>query len=205
MSIGAGFIARPFLVKWSMIKIKHIVAYEQLTGKSFFALDDSDKDDVMAFAFIISEQRCELKIFKSLSKINDKWLKKAVEEINHDLRYINQFSHESEHESEENKDEQKPLISDIIGTLITGGVDAHWLMDSGMEVIGWIWKSHIEREKQLNIRLRHWVKILLTPNLTKEGRKMTEQEFLPFAWEETKLKADVTDKDLKIAKALFGH
>lgn len=203
MSTGAGFLPVPFWLK-AMIKIKHIVAFEQLTGKSFFALDDSNEDDVMAFAFIISEQRCEFKYFKSLSKTNNKWLKKAVEEINHDLRYINQFSHEKERESEEN--EEKPMIGDIIGALITDGVDARWLMDSGMEVLGWVWKAHIEKEKQLNMRLRHWVKILLTPNLTKEGRKMSEKEFMPFAWEEeVKEKEDVTDKDLKIAKALFGH
>ena len=187
-----------------MIKIKHIVAFEQLTEKSFFALDDSNEDDVMTFAYIISEQRCELKIFKSLSKDNDRWLKKAVEEINHDLRYINQFAHEKEREREEN--EEKPMIGDIIGALVIDGVDARWLMDSGMEVLGWVWKAHIEKEKQLNMRLRHWVKILLTPNLTKEGRKMSEKEFMPFAWEEeVKEKEDVTDKDLKIAKALFGH
>ena len=140
---GAGFLPVPFWLK-AMIKIKHIVAFEQLTGKSFFALDDSNEDDVMAFAYIISEQRSELKIFKSLSKINDKWLKKAVEEINHDLRYINQFAHEKEREREEN--EEKPMIGDIIGALVIDGVDARWLMDSGMEVLGWVWKAHIEKD-----------------------------------------------------------
>ena len=46
-----------------------------------------------------------------------------------------------------------------------------------------------------------WSYIGLSPYM-KEG--MTAEKFLPFDWEKKKKKEEVTDKDIAIAKALFG-
>jgi hypothetical protein len=85
--------------------------------------------------------------------------------------------------------------------LVISGADANYITESGLELLPWLCDSLATFRQRRMEDKRMWSYIGLSPYM-KEG--MTAEKFLPFDWEKKKKEEEVTDKDIAIAKALFG-
>jgi hypothetical protein len=181
-----------------MIKIKHIVTWEQLTKKPFDTLNLEDVDDLMTLLYVISEERYPYTIFKNVCK--DKFVNERVKEVERELKYVSQFYADGD---EKQKDEEHKPMTKIIGELIYSGVHPGWLMEQGIETLGWIQDSYNDHTKQQAEWQRFWTTLQLSPYIDEKNK---DKPLFEFDWEKNTRKKEnvITEEEAAIARCLFG-
>lgn len=181
-----------------MIKIKHIVTWEQLRKKPFGTLNLEDVDDLMTLLYVISEERYPYTIFKNVCK--DKFVNERVKEVERELKYVSQFYTDGDGEQ---KDEEHKPMTKIIGELIYSGVHPGWLMEQGIETLGWIQDSYNDHTKQQAEWQRFWTTLQLSPYIDEKNK---DKPLFEFDWEKNTRKKEnvITEEEAAIARCLFG-
>lgn len=176
-----------------MIKIKNIIRYEQLTGKSFSDFDNSDEDDVMALLYCIELPNGSFEQFKNASKIAKKALSESLKNINECMELINQFSETKKEDSLENEKENDTKshekVSIIAASLIFGGVDAHFVMEElEIQDLPLFVKGLENKNKAKMENDRLWTFYNILPHVGKGISK--PQDLMVFPWEADTEKAE---------------
>lgn len=181
------------------INIKSCCLFEQLSGKSFFKMDDNEDVSMLLYCSLIvnNDIRMTYKVFQVLlqDKKVIKWLSKEYKEI---MDYMGQFSGEKEEDTEsESGETQTMTLTDIAASLIVRyGLDANYVMYN-MEL--WelepYFKAADEQVKTDLVTQRFWTYLTILPHV--DGKKIKSPDDLcPFEWEKESKKKK-TEKDLK--------
>ena len=183
-----------------MIKIKHIVYWEQLRHKSFVDLNLSDDEDVDTLIYLMSDQRSAYITFKNLCASQPKWRERGLHDIERDMKYVSQF-YTSREDSEKGQESQS--LTKPIGELIFCGVHPGWLMEQGVEVLGWLedeLNNHIKRQAEWQ---RFWTTLQLSPYIDERNKN---KPLFEFDWEKGKANkvAEITEEEARMAHAIFG-
>lgn len=171
-------------------------------NKAFNDMDYHDVREIAALVYILKDIRnVSLDGFINTLENSKVSLNDTIREINSEMRYISQYNRVLEDASESSSTGETLRISKIVGELVISGADANYITESGLELLPWLCDSLATFRQRRMEDKRMWSYIGLSPYM-KEG--MTAEKFLPFDWEKKKKKEEVTDKDIAIAKALFG-
>lgn len=192
------------------LTIKAMCLFEQLTGKSFLAVQDDDLIDVLYAMFITSNN---LKITKKAFEVlleDRKVAKWMIDEYTRQSDFDNQlafFNQKIEEGDQEEGEKQEPVtISELAGAFVSKGIDPRYVM---YEMELWemqMYRTAIEldnRERLEEDRMWTWFTIL--PHLDKKSasKLKSPSDLLPFPWD--KDKKDLKERELeKNTKAAFS-
>ena len=185
-----------------MIKIKNIIRYEQLSGKSFSDFDSSNENDVITLLYCIELPKETFEVYKKTAKVAEKALFNEIKKINDEMVLINQFSTVQSDESTAESDTKKhEMVSNIVAALIYGGLDAHFVMEE-MEIADLpLFIKGLETKKKEKLEnWRLWTFFTVLPHVGKGISK--PQDLIKFTWEEDTEKQEAA-KTLEDSKDLF--
>jgi hypothetical protein len=187
-----------------VLKIKDIIKWEILRGKSFNDFNPKETDDVLMIAYI-KEKAVGLVKYTAYRHLYDDGMldiSKKISELNSYLSYVSQFL-DKKRESKQS-DQEVITVKDLIGQLVVAGTDASYLLDLGIEFLPWICSSIEGKAKKDAEDKRYWTMILCSPYIDSKKIKNVH-DFLPFPWdkEPAKMTSEVTDEDIEMAHALF--
>jgi hypothetical protein len=170
-----------------MIKIKNIIRYEQLSGKSFSDFDSNDENDVITLLYCIELPKEAFEVYKKTAKVAEKALFNEIKKINDEMILINQFSSVKLEESNtvtESDAKKHEMVSNIASTLVYGGLDAHYVMEE-MEIADLpIFVKGLENKKKEELEnCRLWTFFNILPHV---GKGIKEpQDLIKFPWEKS--------------------
>ena len=190
-----------------MITLGQIINWERLSGKPFTEFDGESADDVAVLGYVcLGTREYTLKVYRDAATNSGAEILAAVaREATAEFAYISQFVVEADTKATpEQESKEKESITQIVGALIMNGVDGNFLLSRGLEDLEWICKAY-ERSQQSQMEIsRYWTYIKLSPWIDR-NKATSPGEFLPFTWEKAgKDAATISDKEQKIAAALFG-
>jgi hypothetical protein len=191
-----------------MIKIKDIILWEQLRGKSFEDFDAKDYKDDLSILYVIDEadkqERVTLGLYeKALSETDTKQVRARIKKINDDILFSSQFFIVANEKSENDGKSEKQNVGDIIGSLICLGISPESILNMDLCYLSYLTDQYAKYVKNRLTDKRFWAMLQLSPYLDKGTEA---HDFMPFPWEKSQNGEDdkITDKDINIAKCLFG-
>lgn len=190
-----------------MIKIKDIILWEQLRGKSFEDFDAKDYKDDLSILYVIDEadkqDRVTLELYeKALSETDTRQVRIRIKKINDDILFSSQFFIMSNATSGDDGKSEKQNVGDIIGSLICLGISPESLLDMDLCYLSYLTDQYAKYVKNRLTDKRFWTMLQLSPYLDKGTEA---HDFIPFPWEKSQKGEDdqITDKDIDMAKCLF--
>jgi len=184
------FKDEPIIIK---LNLKSIIKYEQLTGKSFNEIDQTNQDDMLKLIYCIvlcnNSQLFEYDEFVDI--LNSKKLSKEIfDKFNRTLKLIEQFKTKDVidiiNNNEITGNTETLFIKDIAATLIvSAGIDAHFVLNE-MEIIdvNMYMTAYNNKTKETMELSRLWTFLTLLPNL--DQKVNTPQKLFSFPWDNEK-------------------
>lgn len=199
------------------LTIKAMCLFEQLTGKSFLALDDTDLVDMLYAMFVTSNNlRMSKDAFVVLME-DERVAKWMIDEytrqskFDSQLRFFNRVKEvgASPDEIEKERHDNPVTITSIAGSFIANGIDPHYVMyDMELWEID-MYEDAIVNETRTRLdeqRLFTWLSMM--PHLDKKAAAKLKHpsDLLPFPWDEDikERKQKELDKNAGAAMAFFA-
>ncbi len=182
---------KPIEVK---LNIKSIIAYEQLTGKSFYQIDYENTEDILKLMYcVVLENNKEIFLYDEfLSILNNENIASEISiKFKRMYQLIEQFVKESQKLELENNsiesDEKQEIVymKDIAGLLIVQcGINANYVMNEmNINEISIYTTAYNNKNKTNMEKERLWCFMSILPHIS--GNKInTPQQFYPFPWEQ---------------------
>lgn len=177
-------------VKFTRLTMKAIIRWEQLRNKSFSLLDYTDREDVEALLYTMfsSEVKTEytFDIFRQVSA-DDKFMNAMSSDLGKIMAVASQFQKKTTASDIGNTDGSSDpvMISEIIFTLITDGLDANYALNE-MELCDL--PMHIEayerKKKECMEETRLWTYLTMLPHIDAKKMKNGARDLITFPWEE---------------------
>lgn len=172
-------------------KIKTVIRWEQLRGKSFSLMDYADKDDVetllYATTICINEgQMYTLKEFR-LTQANDKVTAEMVKSLEREMSVLAQFQKNKGLPVSNSESDNSETIGSIVSLLIMNGLEANYAYNE-MELcdLPLFIEAYERKRKEQMESSRLWTYLSILPHV--DGRKIpSPQELYAFPWEEKEM------------------
>lgn len=190
------------------INIKSCIAYEQITGKSFF--DISTAEDYITLAYCSFVENNDVKItlgaFKVLLEDEEvaKWMNASMEKISKFNAQFNKQNNVEPTSGDSDNGDTKMRITDIATSLIIQyNIDIKYVMnDLDIWMIQHLFQTAENVKKNELIEKRMWAYLTILPHI--DGKKINSPEkLLPFEWEKEKNNKRTKKEELDIARAFF--
>lgn len=201
--------------KKGMVTVGNVVNWERLRGKRFADFDGENADDVITLGYVCNGTRdYTLALYRdALLNSGIKELEAVARKATAEFAYLAQFATpggetstpEGEKAAEATEKAENESITEIVGTLIMGGVDGDFLLSRGLEDLRWLSEAyHRESQRRMEFN-RYWAYVQLSPWIDKT-KAHNPGEFLPFEWEKAAggNPSVITELETKVAAALFG-
>lgn len=195
------------------LNIKSIIAYEQLTGKSFYQIDYENEEDLLKLMYcIVLENNEEVFLFDEfLSIINNENIASEISiKLKRIYLLIEQFVKNNDKQELENNSidsDEKPevaFIKDIAGLLIVQcGLNPEYVMNKmSINEINIYINAYDKKNKMVMEKERLWCYMSVLPHISSD-KINTPQKFYPFPWEQENIKKQIEKN--KINKNEFDN
>jgi hypothetical protein len=170
------------------INMKTIMLFEEMSGKSFYDMDNNDIYLLIYCAVVVNNNiTITYAHFKTVMK-NEKIARELFAKCQSELDFIEQFNKKKE-DNEVKSDEMPDKLTNIINLLILQyGVDINYVMNE-MKVweLSPMIKALDEKAKSDMIEKRFWTYLQICPHIDSKKVKSPE-DLLPFPWEKDEKK-----------------
>ena len=185
------------------LNVKTCCLFEQMTGKSFLAINTVDDVLHLMYASLVvnnGELFMTYNVFLKLMQDPKvaKWVEEEYKKIQEYNLQIGFYGEKDDEKKDEKKEKQEPpKISDIAANLIVQtGMDAHYVMyEMELWEMAMYVKSYDEKVKNEMVDKRFWTYLTIVPQIDNKKIKGPSQ-LVPFAWEEEERKKKV-EQDIK--------
>lgn len=191
------------------INIKSCIAYEQITGKSFFKI--STPEDYIALAYCSFVENNDVKITLGAFKVFledeevSKWLQQQMDKIGRFNAQFNNNKIDDENKEESRKDNDIKITDIATSLIIQYNIDIKYLMNElDIWMIHHLFETAENIKKNELIEKRLWTYLTILPHIDSKKCK-SPQEFYPFEWEKEKNKKRSKEEELEIARAFFAN
>lgn len=170
------------------INMKTIMLFEEMSGKSFYDMDNNDIYLLIYCAVVVNNNiTITFSHFKTVMN-NEKIARELFAKCQSELDFIEQFNKKKE-DNEVKSDEKPDKLTNIINLLILQyGVDINYVMNE-MKVweLSPMIKALDEKAKSDMIEKRFWTYLQICPHIDSKKVKSPE-DLLPFPWEKDEKK-----------------
>ena len=172
------------------INMKTIMLFEEMSGKSFYDMDNTDIYLLIYCAVVVNNNiTITYSHFKNIMN-NEKIARELFSKCQSELDFIEQFNKKKEDVNNEVKSDEKPdKLTNIINLLILQyGVDINYVMNE-MKVweLSPMVKALEEKAKSDMVEKRFWTYLQICPHIDSKKVKSPE-DLLPFPWEKDERK-----------------
>lgn len=183
------------------ICIETFIRWEQLTGRSFRAINLENEEDLCSLlycAYCVGVGcTSSYEVFSKTMKSNSKLYRRAIKAFTHHNTLTQQFSAltpamQKSSDNDTNSVQQLSFIGDIAARLvIAGGVDVHYVMrDMTVNDMLLFVKALDDRQRQESEAQRLWTYLSMLPHV--DGKKLnTPQKLITFPWEIEERKQEI--------------
>lgn len=190
------------------INIKSCIAYEQITGKSFFKISTPEDYIVLAYCSFVENNDVKItlgafKVFLEDEEVS-KWLQQQMDKIGRFNAQFNNNNKIDDENKEESKKDNDIKITDIATSLIIQyNIDIKYVMNElDIWMIYHLFQTAENIKKNDLIEKRLWTYLTILPHIDSKKCK-SPQEFYPFEWEKESGNKITKEEGLKIARAFF--
>lgn len=172
------------------INMKTIMLFEEISGKSFYDMDNNDIYLLVYCAVVVNNNlTITFSHFKTVMT-NEKIARELFAKCQSELDFIEQFKNKKEDVNNDVKSDEKPdKLTNIINILILQyGVDINYVMyEMKIWELPTFIKSLEEKAKSDMVEKRFWTYLQICPHIDSKKVKSPE-DLLPFPWEKDERK-----------------
>lgn len=162
------------------MRVKEIVLYEQLMGKSFLDFNVKNSEDVLAILYVRSGLESTFEVFKAAMESCPKFFNKETYKLQKECEIEAQFR-----ENTEGKEDGEPImIGTMAYSMIVRGVNPDYIMNCTLTDLMHVLDAYQGLRREQLEEKRTFAFLNIAPHVDTSKMHNGAKDLIRFAWEE---------------------